>query len=53
MKTTIYMLILLSYEICLAIIRVKGMNKFIRDDVTDTIIKVIPIVICVIGALGE
>lgn len=52
MKTTIYMLILLIYEIGLIAVRRKGINKFLRDDITDTIIKIIPIVMCVIGALG-
>ena len=49
MNKLMYMIFLLIYEICLILTR---KNKFLKDDITDTIIKIIPIVICIIGALG-
>lgn len=51
MKKLIFMVILLAYEITLVVVRRKGINRFLADDVTDAIIKIIPIVMCVIGAL--
>lgn len=48
MKTTIYMLILLIYEICLIVVR----RNYYRDDITDALIRIIPVVMCIIGALG-
>lgn len=52
MNKLIYMGILLVYDIILVVIRRNGLNRILRDDVTDAIIKIIPIVMCVIGALG-
>jgi hypothetical protein len=52
MNKIVYMSILAFYEGSLATIRIKGMKKGIKDDITDAIIKIIPIVICIIGALG-
>ena len=52
MYKMIYMLFLLIYEIGLIVVRRRGINKILKDDVNDLIIKIIPIVMCVIGALG-
>lgn len=52
MYKMIYMLFLLIYEIGLIAVRRRGINKILKDDVNDLIIKIIPIVMCVIGALG-
>ena len=49
----IYMVVLLAYQMILIGIRKQGLNSFFRDDTTDLIIKIIPIAICIIGALGE
>ena len=52
MNKTIHMLFLLICEISLIIVRRKGINRVLKDDITDFIIKIIPVVMCVIGALG-
>ena len=52
MNKTIYMSFLLAYEIGLIVVRRKGINKIFKDDINDLIIKIIPVVMCVIGALG-
>ena len=48
-----YMGLLLLYQIVLVIIRRRGINKYMRDDVLDFVIEIIPIAICIMGALGE
>ena len=52
MNKIIYMLILLIYDIVLLAIRRNGINRILKDDITDFIIKIIPVVMCIIGALG-
>ena len=52
MNKIIYMLIFLIYDIVLLAIRRNGINRILKDDITDFIIKIIPVVMCIIGALG-